>query len=267
MDQEKHTSAQDVGRVLELATEAGHILLENGAEIYRVEETMKRISTALGVEHDDFFVLSNGIFTTGGDPEHRNKGVFAKVKYIPVKGSQLNRVIAVNQLSREISQGKYTLDEIEAKLDEIRGLPSYPAWAQTLATGLGSGGFCYLLGGTLLDSLIAFLVGLVLGVFLLYLGGRLSKLVRNLLGGALVTLICIACYSFHAGDNLDYMIIGTIMPLVPGVSFTNGVRDIANGDYLSGAVRLLDAMLIFLSIAIGVGAVISLYGRMGGVAL
>ena len=267
MDQEKHTSAQDVGRVLELATEAGHILLENGAEIYRVEETMKRISSALGVEHDDFFVLSNGIFTTGGDPEHRNKGVFAKVKYIPVKGSQLNRVIAVNQLSREISQGKYSLDEIEARLDEIRSLPSYPAWAQILATGLGSGGFCYLLGGTLRDSLIDFFVGLVLGVFLLYLGGRLSKLVRNLLGGALVTLLCIAFFSLHAGGNLDYMIIGTIMPMVPGVSFTNGVRDIANGDYLSGAVRLLDAMLIFLSIAIGVGAVISLYGRMGGVAL
>ena len=267
MDQEKHTSARDVGRVLELATEAGHILLENGAEISRVEETMKRISSALGVEHDDFFVLSNGIFTTGGDPEHRNKGVFAKVKYIPVKGSQLNRVIAVNQLSREISEGRYTLDEIEKKLEEIRGMSGYPSWAQIFASGLGSGGFCYLLGGTLLDSLVAFLIGMLLWVYILHLGSRLSKIMRNLMGGALVTMLCIICFSLHAGDNLDYMIVGTIMPLVPGVSFTNGVRDIANSDYLSGAVRLLDAMLIFLSIAIGVGAVISLYGRMGGVAL
>lgn len=262
MDQEKNTP--DVGRVLELATEAGHILLENGAEIFRVEETMKRISSALGVEHDDFFVLSNGIFTTGGDPAHRNRGVFAKVQHIPVKGTQLNRVVAVNQLSREIAAGKYTLEEIEEKLREIRTMTGMPPWAQVLASGIGSGSFCFLLGGTLLDSLAAFLVGLFLWVYLLKLGKSLSKIMCNLCGGALVTLLCIAFLHFRLGSNLDHMIVGTIMPLVPGVPFTNGVRDIANSDYIAGAVRLLDAMLIFLSIAIGVGAVISLYVRLGG---
>ena len=43
------------------------------------------------------------------------------------------------------------------------------------------------------------------------------------------------------------------MPLVPGVAFTNAIRDIANGDYLSGAVRMLDAMLVFVCIAVGAG--------------
>lgn len=264
MEQEKTTSAPDVGRVLELANEAGKILLENGAEIFRVEETMKRISSALGVEHDDFFVLSNGIFTTGGDPAHRNRGVFAMVKHIPVKGTQLNRVVAVNQLSREIVAGKYSLDEIEEKLREIRSMAGMPSWAQVLASGIGSGCFCFLLGGTLLDSLAAFLVGMLLWIYLLALGKSLSKIMCNLCGGALVTLLCIVCLHFHLGSNLDHMIVGTIMPLIPGVPFTNGIRDIANSDYISGSVRLLDAILIFLSIAIGVGAVISLYARMGG---
>ncbi len=43
------------------------------------------------------------------------------------------------------------------------------------------------------------------------------------------------------------------MPLVPGVPFTNAIRDIADGDYISGSVRMLDALLIFFCIAIGVG--------------
>ena len=45
---------------------------------------------------------------------------------------------------------------------------------------------------------------------------------------------------------------GSIIPLIPGVPFTNGVRDIANEDYIAGVTRLLDAMLMFFCIALGV---------------
>ena len=51
--------------VLRLASEAGRILLQNGAEISRVEDTMERIASHYGVQGENFFVLSNGIFTTG----------------------------------------------------------------------------------------------------------------------------------------------------------------------------------------------------------
>ena len=55
------------------------------------------------------------------------------------------------------------------------------------------------------------------------------------------------------------------MPLIPGVSFTNAIRDIADGDYISGSVRMLDALLIFFCIAIGVGMAYSLLrGIVGG---
>ena len=47
-------------------------------------------------------------------------------------------------------------------------------------------------------------------------------------------------------------IIGALMVLTPGVALTMGVRDILNGDYLSGSIRLLDAVLIAGSIACGV---------------
>ena len=59
---EKTYSSEEI---LSLASDAGHVLLENGAEISRVEETMERIATYYGEEKENFFVLSNGIFTTG----------------------------------------------------------------------------------------------------------------------------------------------------------------------------------------------------------
>jgi uncharacterized membrane protein YjjP (DUF1212 family) len=55
---------------------------------------------------------------------------------------------------------------------------------------------------------------------------------------------------------LDRVLIGCLMPLVPGVSFTNAIRDIAAGNYISGLVRLVDAIVVALGIAIGVGVTI-----------
>ena len=66
------------------------------------------------------------------------------------------------------------------------------------------------------------------------------------------------------GHHIDHMVIGSIIPLVPGVPFTNAIRDIADGDYISGSVRMLDAMLVFFCIAMGVGLMFTIYGRIGG---
>lgn len=251
--------------VLETAVEAGHILLENGAEIFRVEETMTRICRHFGVDSGSFFVLSNGIFTTGG---HGLQGRYAKVQHIPVKGTKLDRVVAVNQLSREIEEGRYTIEEVRARLEGIRQMPGKRPGMQVLASAVGSAAFCMLFGGSLWDSAVAFVAGLLLHVFILKVSvpSGMSKIIANLCGGALVTLICILGYNLSIGQNLSHMISGSIIPLVPGVAFTNGIRDIADGDYISGAVRLLDAIFVFLCIAIGVGLMFTIYQRvMGGV--
>ena len=94
---------------------------------------------------------------------------------------------------------------------------------------------------------------------MLYISGpHLSKIVGNISGGALVTAICILLFTAGIGDHLNFMVIGSIMPLIPGVPFTNSIRDI------SGSVRMLDALLVFFCIAIGVGIGFSLIGGMMG---
>ena len=249
-------------RVLNLALDAGHILLENGAEIARVEETMEKICTHYGVKTGEFFVLSNGIFCTAG---HTTDKSYARVQHIPVKGTQMDRIVAVNQLSREIVAGKYEcIADAEAQLESIRRIPHPSLWKQVVASGLGSGFFCVLFGGGVLDCLSAFIAGFLLYIYVLKVGTHLSKIVSNIIGGMLVVLICLACKGCIPGTSLSPMISGAIMPLVPGVAFTNGIRDIAGSDYLSGTVRLLDAIIVFLSIAIGVGVMFSIYHALTG---
>ena len=266
---EETAAFPDQRQVLEIAMEAGHILLENGAEISSVEETMERICRHFGVESESFFVLSNGIFTTGSRNPGGPEGQFAKVLHIPVKGARFDRVVAVNQLSREVEEGLYTIEQTRQKLEQIRQMPGKRSLIQVLSSGVGSACFCYLLGGSLADSGVAFVSGFLLYIYVLSVSRlRMSKITKNLCGGVMVTLICILSYRLGLGEDLSRMIIGSIMPLVPGVAFTNGIRDIADGDYISGAVRLLDAILVFLSVAIGVGVMFIVYHRVfGGILL
>ena len=117
---------------LEVAAEAGHILLENGAEISRVEDIMARIASAYGVDSGSFFVLSNGIFTTGTMDKVPAGGgqaqTYANVEFIPIRGIQLSKVVAVNRLSYDIAYGMCTLEQARLRLKLIRESPAKPAW-------------------------------------------------------------------------------------------------------------------------------------------
>lgn len=248
-------------QVIEVAMRAGQILLANGAEISRVEETMDRICKHYGIESANAFVLSNGIFTTMGS---RREEVFAKVQHIPVGGAHLNRVAAVNQLSREIEEGRHTIEELDKCLDDIDNMPGKRGIVQVLASAVGSASFCYLLGGDPSDSAAAFVSGFLLYIYILKYSGRLSKIVANILGSALVTFLCMVMYHMHFGHHISSMIIGSVIPMIPGVAFTNAIRDIADEDYIAGTVRMIDAMLVFLSIAAGVGLMFTLYHRVTG---
>ena len=64
--------------------------------------------------------------------------------------------------------------------------------------------------------------------------------------------------------RIDKLIIGSILPLVPGLAFVNSIRDIANSDFISGIVRIVDALLVFVYIAIGVGFVLGCFNKLTG---
>lgn len=252
-------------QALETAVFAGNILLESGAEIFRVEDTILRIAHTYGVTSCNTFIMSSGIFTTAGGPDEE---YFAKVRHIPLSAVRLDKVEAVNQLSREIVNGQHTVEEAYALLDGISKMPKKPGLLRVAASGLGCGSFCFLFGGSLHDCAAAFAAGVVLYSYLLLLDGRkLSKITVNISGGAVATLCAfITCY-IGLGNQLNQVIIGSIMPLVPGVSFTNAIRDIADGDYIAGSVRMIDALLIAFCIAGGVGIVYTVVMRLTGGAL
>ena len=142
-------NAESTREALDVASLAGDILLASGAEIFRVEETIDRIARAYGVDSSDAFVLSSGIFLTA---ESGKKQEFARVRHIPLSAARLDKVTAVNQLSREIEEGLHMPKEAKAWLLDIQRMPDKPRWHQVLASGVGSACFCFLFGGDVVEK-------------------------------------------------------------------------------------------------------------------
>ena len=156
-------------QILDLAMEAGKTLLDAGAEIFRAEETIQRIVKAYGIEKSNAFVMSTGIFLTA---ENKGQEIYAQVRHIPINSARLNTVAAVNQLSREIVEGRYTVEEAWERLEAIKNMPGKKDFTRILASGVGSASFCYVLGGGIRDAAAAFLAGFLLYVLLVVLEKR-----------------------------------------------------------------------------------------------
>ncbi len=253
----------DQRQILNVSVLAGTLLLKSGAEIFRVQETMERIGKAFGAKNLHVYVLTNGIFAS---VDEDGCTVSSEIRHIPTAVMHMGRIAAVNDLSRQIVQGAVSIQEANEALVDIAQLPFSKPLSRILACGMGAAGFAYIFGGTWWDCAAAFLVGLVLQVFLLHAAKQnYSKIITNIMGAALAALCSFVLVTLGFGSDLNHIIIGAIVPLVPGMVLTMSIRDFANGDYLSGTIRMIDALLIGGSIAIGVGAVLKAISLLTGV--
>lgn len=236
-------------KALELAGHAGCILLKNGAEIFRVQETMTRILCAYGVTDNNVYVISNGIFATEGEgTEH----ALSLVRHVPLGGVNLSRIDAVNAISREICEGRWTTDEAEALLIRAETLTPEKPLTHVFACALGAASFCYLFGGSLLDSAAAFPIGLLLQIYLFAAQKRRSGFMPYIWGSGLVTLLSGLLSALFPALSASWVVIGGIVPMVPGVTFTTSIREFFNGDYLSGVIHCICAMLTAVFIVTGI---------------
>ncbi len=257
-------------KILEAAVKAGVILLRSGAEVHRVEDTVVRICSAYGmdVEHTTY-ALTNSLMISYDRPE---KNVhLTRIVEVPIDRMRLNQVIKVNQISRDISRGRHTVDEAISLLEEVEREKDAPLVVRLIAAGISSFFFCLMFGGTALDASIALLGGMAAFLTVDRTSVSISKIVSNALGGVVIALFAVLIplwlSRYSVTLSSQKVILGAMMPLVPGLAFTNSFRDFANGDYLSGTVRLLDALLVGISIAVGAAITYKLISMIGGIAL
>lgn len=247
-------------QIMRIALFAGEIMLRSGGETYRVEDTIVRICRCMGIKHIQAFVTPTVIIIAN----YRADG-FSFMKTIHHRSTDLKKISLVNDFSRDLQSCKISVQDAMAELRGINGIPQYPKWSQILWSGIASGSFALLFGGSPRDFFAAFVIAMVaMGVSTKIEKLSLTSFLANIAAGAVISTLAIMFLGIDFGDSLDMIIVGSIMPFLPGVSFTNGIRDFISGDLMSGASRVSEAILVAISIAVGVGSILQLWIKIGG---
>ena len=147
----------DTNRLLNTVGFAGKLLIQSGAEIYRVEETMVRLCKSfVEVQDADSFVTPTGIMFS----ITVNDQTFTKIMRVHSRSVDLNCIDKINALSRKASVTPYTLEELETELDEIRKQTRYSFLVTMLFGAIGAAGFAIFFDGTWKEAICAFIIGI-----------------------------------------------------------------------------------------------------------
>ncbi len=240
---------------LELINEIGYLLLKHGAEIYRVEESLQRMCEGLGFQNVEVFAIPT-YFTLSltlhdGTPYHSSKRS-------RTNRTHLDHLYELNNLVRKISNQELDASDIRQKINEIK---SQKLNFQLILIGyiVSAAMFCLFFGGGFNEMIVSAFIGFVL-YFFIYLMEMLNMngIVRTILSSMVLSTIAIIALKMNLISDQQSVITGTLMLLVPGIAITNSLRDIIGGDFVSGLSRMIEAILIAASIAIGVGIMMML---------
>lgn len=251
----------DINRILNFASNAGKIMLQSGGETYRVEETITRICQSFSVDDVDVFASPTAVMVS----IIMDGKIYSVVKRISSRGIDLNKVHNINSLSRTIYKKRPSIEFCEKELEILCKDESYSVKTTLLYSGVATSAFTILFGGGIIDFIGAFIIGILTKSLSLFLNkSSLNEFFINSICGALISIYSILLLNLGIIADLNKVVAGSIMLLVPGLSLTNSIRDILEGQLLAGLSKAAEALFIGISTAVGTGSVLHLYLKLGG---
>lgn len=247
----------DLEKLLEVVTKTGNLLIKNGAEVFRVEDTIERVCYACdGLDSVNVFVMTSSVFITI-TYEKKHYSFVLRERFPSTRFIKLD---LVNDFSRRFCSTDMTLDEAIEELEKIEEVKVYPNIYRSLGAGVTSAFFAVMFGGSYMDFIAALFIGFIVFYVLsietnIFIPVFITDMMSGFFSAGLAALMMI----IGIGSNIDMIIIGTLMPYVPGVAITNAIRDILAGDYVSGVMTTAKAIFSAIAIAFGVGIVLAIY--------
>lgn len=243
-------------KVLDVCTGIGRLMLENGAETSRVEDTVYRVAVNYGMQGVSVFSVPTALIVTVQEPtgvEH------TRLHRVTEQKSNLQIIADANELSRRIAETDIPPNEALDEIDRMnRSESSYSTMDEFLASAFICGFFAILFHGNLQDLAASAIAGSLGYITYLYLQKITDvRFFSELLASALIGWIAFFLTSIGIGHDINIIIIASVMTLVPGKAITNGIRDLMASHLLSGVSVLADALLTASAIGIGIATVLS----------
>ena len=237
---------------------ASQMILESGGETYRAEETVERMCQGLGIQRVDVLALPTGLMLTLTLEEDNT---ITRLVRVHNRTTDLNRVDACNNISRKVASGQMSAGEALNALKALKQPKKERSALLVAASAMSAAFFTVMLGGGWTDFIVSFFCGALVQLVLTPLGRlRVPPLISSMIAGALTTLMALIGTLILSPVNVEPIISGAIMPLLPGLATTNAMRDTIRGDLVSGGARLGEAMLSVMMLAAGIGLMLSVWG-------
>ena len=239
----------------------GDALLNSGAEIFRVEDTLNRMGYACGATHMNVFVITSSIVITMEFPGEEARTQTRRIR--EDGGNDFTKLEQLNDLSRHFCSQPVSAAELRKKFDKINAGRANPLW-KLLGSLLAACSFALFYGGNIPDVAAAGIgAALIWGLQQFFRPVCMNEVTfqfaASFLTGCIICGFVLLCPSLH----IDKIMIGDIMLLIPGLMSTNAIRDVLIGDTLSGIIRLIAALLLAAALALGFMGAILLFGRLG----
>ena len=232
---------------------AGRIMMESGAETYRVEDTMLRMARSQSLDDAQSYVTPTGIIFSLGRTQP------TRVTSISIRNTDLHKITLVNNISRKLTSQIITLEQAYDELKNIEITNFFlPMIIQVLAASVASSCFLVLLYDAWSNVPAAFVAGGI-GLYVVTVVQEMTrvKFFSEFLAALVVGTVAFLAVKFGYGTDLDQIIIGGVMPLVPGLLITNAVRDLMAGHFTSGMAKGAEAFLTAFAIGSGIALVLS----------
>ncbi len=245
-------------RILDAAIYIGKRLLENGAEIHRVEQTIEYICNAYGASQVDVFAIPSMIVATSlKDDDYYT----TKIKRIRSTKTDLYKIEQLNKMSRYICENKPSIEEIEQMIHDFDNMKRYLPLLKYLGVVLGCGGFSIFFGGSIRDSIASSIAAIVMALIMFNIRKELNKVLNTLFISAIGGILCVLLCKIHIGEHITFVMIGTIMLQIPGMALSYSFRDLMMDDLLSGFLRFLESILTAVFIVIGFSIAITIFSN------
>lgn len=254
-------SKKECEQFLENALEIGRRLVETGAEVRRVEDTVRRICVAYGFINPEVYAVTSLIVATikDGAGNHYTQSV-----RVTACGTDLGRLEELNALSRTICTDT---PDVETLTKTIRGYqrPKPKPVLKCLGYMLAAGGFSVFFGGSLMDGLAAAVIAIAIYWMDYHLRMRkINQVIYTFVASTASGLLALLLDSIGFGQHVDKVMIGDIMLFIPGLLMVNAVKEMFNRDIVTGLYRLIEAVLTAVAIAGGFALAFVIWGGVAG---
>lgn len=247
-------------QILATAVNVGKILLESGAETYRVEESIKKICMHYGVKTNPFVILTCIMCSA-----KNSKGeIFSLIERIKNRTTDLDKVDKISKVVSNIK--KYSYEELLKEIFKISRKKGYTNIQQLVAYYGGAAFFSILFNGNIRDFFASGIAGVILFLWIKIAEFvKINQYFKLTVGGSICSMVVYLLMKMGIISVVSVSIISSFMLMVPGISFTNGIRDLIAGDFVAGVSRGTEAILIAASLAAGSGFTIYVLMKIGGI--